>query len=179
MRRSISVESTKQPSIKEFKSPKAKIPLQIIVRSIFNTHCTIFSIFRSISKTKLNSYRLIFQEDNTVIFNFNLVSFLQSGNKKGSFLTRESQTLEKLAEMTKGKSESKTGTTAKNTNNFVFAAVTPPKKASEDQNQKKKKPNKSHHQGPAQKKQKFDRTLDENSKNSTIFGLLQTTLFSE
>lgn len=35
MRRSISVESTKQPSIKEFKSPKAKIPLQIIVRSIF------------------------------------------------------------------------------------------------------------------------------------------------
>ena len=49
MRRSISVESTKQPSIKEFKSPKAKIPLQIIVRSIFNTHCTIFSIFRSIS----------------------------------------------------------------------------------------------------------------------------------
>ena len=74
--------------------------------------------------------------------------------------------------MTKGKSESKTGTTAKNTNNFVFAAVTPPKKAYEDQNQKKKKPNKSHHQGPAQKKQKFDRTLDENSKNSTIFGLL-------
>jgi len=73
--------------------------------------------------------------------------------------------------MTKGKSESKTGTTAKNTNNFVFAAVTPPKKASEDQ-QKKKKSNKSHQQGPALKKQKFDRTLDENSKNSTIFGLL-------
>ena len=60
MRRSISVESTKQPSIKEFKSPKAKIPLQIIVRSIFNTHCTIFSIFKSISRKKLNSYRLIF-----------------------------------------------------------------------------------------------------------------------
>merc|ERR1712029_350261 len=56
----ISVESTKQPSIKEFKSPKAKIPLQII-----------------------------------------------SGNKKGSFLTRESQTLEKLAEMTKGKANPK------------------------------------------------------------------------
>ena len=72
--------------------------------------------------------------------------------------------------MTKGKSESKTGTTAKNTNNFVFAAVTPPKKASEKST--KKKSNKSHEQGPAQKKQKFDRTLDENSQNGTIFGLL-------
>ena len=70
--------------------------------------------------------------------------------------------------MTKGKSESKTGTTAKNTNNFVFAAVSPPK---EKEPSRKKKSNKSHQQGPAEKKPKFDRTLDENSQN-TIFGLL-------
>ena len=54
---------------------------------------------------------------------------MQSGNQKGSFLSRESGTLEKLAEMTRGKSEAKTGSTAKNTNNFVFAAVSPPPKS--------------------------------------------------
>merc|ERR1712083_1294511 len=58
-----------------------------------------------------------------------------SGNQKGSFLSRESGTLEKLAEMTRGKSEAKTGSTAKNTNNFVFAAVSPPPKAGKNNEQ--------------------------------------------
>ena len=100
---------------------------------------------------------------------------MQSGNQKGSFLSRESQTLEKLAEMTKSKSESKTGTTAKNTNNFVFAALSPPPKNSHESNggdaQEKRKKSSTQTKGPQKKKQKFDRTLDENSQN-TIFGLL-------
>ena len=59
MRRSISVESTKQPSIKEFKSPKAKIPLQIIVRSIFNPLDYLqknFRIFSFFSEKKIGSF---------------------------------------------------------------------------------------------------------------------------
>lgn len=100
---------------------------------------------------------------------------MQSGNnQKGSFLSRESETLEKLAEMTKGKSEAKTGTTAKNTNNFVFAAVSPPPKNNEDtsratgEQHKRKKKNAT---APTSKRAKVDRTLDENSQ-TTIFGLL-------
>merc|ERR1712083_1186289 len=58
-----------------------------------------------------------------------------SGNQKGSFLSRESGTLEKLAEITRGKSEAKTGSTAKNTNNFVFAAVSPPPKSGKNNEQ--------------------------------------------
>merc|ERR1712029_145490 len=111
-----------------------------------------------------------------------------SGNQKGSFLSRESGTLEKLAEMTRGKSEAKTGSTAKNTNNFVFAAVSPPPKSgnnneqvqtggTENQKQKQGKKNKSksnqHHQsGPAQKRARVDRTLTNENSSTTIFGLL-------
>ena len=101
--------------------------------------------------------------------------FFQSVNKKGSFLSRENETLEKLAEMTKSKSESKTGVTAKNTNNFVFA-IKSPSKGEEDKSGlietkskvSKSKPKSSHNLGPPQKKQKVNRTL-ENSHN-TIFG---------
>ena len=103
-------------------------------------------------------------------------------------MSRESGTLEKLAEMTRGKSEAKTGSTAKNTNNFVFAAVSPPPKSgnyknneqaetgAENQNQnqgKQGKKNKSKHQsGPAQKRARVDRTLTEENGSTTIFGLL-------
>ena len=104
-------------------------------------------------------------------------------------MSRESGTLEKLAEMTRGKSEAKTGSTAKNTNNFVFAAVSPPPKSgnyknneqaaettgAENQNQGKKnksKSNKNHQAGPAQKRARVDRTLTEENGSSTIFGLL-------
>jgi len=107
-----------------------------------------------------------------------------SGNQKGSFLSRESGTLEKLAEMTRGKSEAKTGSTAKNTNNFVFAAVSPPPKSAgknneEDEKQEtssrgKKNKSKSSHQsgGPAQKRARMDRTLTKENSQTTIFGLL-------
>ena len=67
--------------------------------------------------------------DWSLTFFFLFLFRMQSGNQKGSFLSRESGTLEKLAEMTRGKSEAKTGSTAKNTNNFVFAAVSPPPKS--------------------------------------------------
>ena len=103
-------------------------------------------------------------------------------------MSRESGTLEKLAEMTRGKSEAKTGSTAKNTNNFVFAAVSPPPKSgnyknneqaaegAENQNQgkqgKKNKSKKNHQSGPAQKRARVDRTLTEENGSSTIFGLL-------
>merc|ERR1712150_115353 len=99
-----------------------------------------------------------------------------SGNKKGSFLSREEETLEKLAEMTRNKSEAKTGVTAKNTNNFVFTAKSPSKTELMDENKSnetKKSKSKAtiHKQGPPQKKAKVSRTLDENSQN-TIFGLI-------
>lgn len=115
------------PKAKDFKSPKAKMPLQ-----------------------------------------------LMSGNQRGSFLSRCSGSLEKLAEMTKGKSESHAGTTAKNTNNFVFAAISPSKTNVGKQETKANKSirNKSSSKRePATKKVKIDRTLDENSDH-TIFGLM-------
>ena len=99
-------------------------------------------------------------------------------------MSRESGTLEKLAEMTRGKSEAKTGSTAKNTNNFVFAAVSPPPKSGKNNEQettgaenqmqgKQGKKNKSKHQsGPAQKRARVDRTLTEENGSTTIFGLL-------
>ena len=92
-------------------------------------------------------------------------------------MSREEETLEKLAEMTRNKSEAKTGVTAKNTNNFVFTAKSPSKTEviDEENNSKETKKSKSkatiHKQGPPQKKAKVSRTLDENSQN-TIFGLI-------
>merc|ERR1711981_1374903 len=47
---------------------------------------------------------------------------------RGSFLSRGSSILEKLAEMTKSSSEARTGSGAKNTKNFVFALLSPEKK---------------------------------------------------
>ena len=94
-------------------------------------------------------------------------------------MSREDETLEKLAEMTKNKSESKTGATAKNTNNFVFAAKSP-SKVHEGKSEliepkskaSKAKSNASHKQGPPQKKPRVNRVLDENSSN-TIFGQIK------
>jgi hypothetical protein len=51
----------------------------------------------------------------------------QTGNKRGSFLSRDSSTLEKLAEMTKSASSTKSGSGAKNSKNFIFAVLSPPK----------------------------------------------------
>ena len=127
---------------KDFKSPKGKLPLQIVSNN--------------------------------------------SSNVRGSFLSRCSSTLEKLAEMTKSASEARTGSGAKNSRNFVFALLSPEKakadshdKESNDlscqtkQNSKGKGKTKSHNISHAQdaKKFKIDRSIDENSSD-TIFGLL-------
>ena len=113
---------------------------------------------------------------------------MQSGNQKGSFLGRESGTLEKLEEMTRSKSEAKTGSTAKNTNNFVFAAVSPPPKmatgkknneqaetastVAQSKSSRKSKSKNNHQSGPAQKRARVDRALTDENSQTTIFGLL-------
>ncbi len=94
--------------------------------------------------------------------------------------------LQRLAEMTKGKGEAKSGSTAKHSNNFVFTVKSPPKDASTEasanegaednkrqtRNSKKHKSFHGKSGGPSAKRAKIDRTLDENSSD-TIFGLLQ------
>merc|ERR1711994_982893 len=47
------------------------------------------------------------------------------GGVRGSFLGRGSADLKKIAEMTKTASEARTGSGAKKSNNFVFAAISP------------------------------------------------------
>lgn len=46
-------------------------------------------------------------------------------------MSRNTATLDKLAAMTKGKSDGRSGSGAKNTNKFVFASVSPAKPAAE------------------------------------------------
>ncbi len=49
---------------------------------------------------------------------------MQSNNQRGSFLSRASDALDRLAEMTKGKHETRTGSGANSGSaNFVFASV--------------------------------------------------------
>ena len=120
---------------KEFKSPKGRLPLQIV------------------SSNSVSSVR-------------------------GSFLSRGSSQLEKLAEMTKSSSETRTGTGAKKSSNFVFAILSP--KKSKKANDTEPMPSisaepeklKSKAKGPGKpdsKKIKIDRSIDENSSD-TIFG---------
>ena len=95
--------------------------------------------------------------------------------QRGSFLSRDEKILDRLAEITKGTENQKTGTGAKNTNNFVFAALSPDKKASgagEPNNERKRGARKppANAKIPA-KKPKINRTIDENSRD-TIFGLM-------
>lgn len=95
----------------------------------------------------------------------------QSSNQRGSFLSRTSAKLDKLAELTKSKSDGATGSTAKKSRNFVFAALSP-EKGSEDRVVEEVKTKKKKSVQPAPKKAKMDsRTLDENSMD-TIFGLM-------
>ena len=107
-------------------------------------------------------------------------TFFQTGNKRGSFLSRDSSTLEKLAEMTKGTSSSKAGSGPKNSKNFIFAIVSPPKVAAEESSEssssmetkekrKKSSAAKKSLSEPLSKKLKMDRSIDENSRD-TIFG---------
>ena len=96
----------------------------------------------------------------------------QTGNKRGSFLSRDSSTLEKLAEMTKGTGAVKAGSGPKNSKNFIFAVLSPPKEEAAapvlEAKEKRKKSSKNLNE-PLSKKAKVDRSIDENSSN-TIFG---------
>jgi hypothetical protein len=80
--------------------------------------------------------------------------------------------------MTKGKSESRMGATAKQSNKFVFTAISPSKieggdvTSTENNRPMKTKTKASHKSGPPAKKTRKDRTLDESSQN-TIFGLME------
>jgi len=106
--------------------------------------------------------------------NFVHLSF-QSVNQRGSFLSRNSDTLERIAELTKGSCESRTGTGAKNTKNFVFAALSPDKGVEDHESQKKTKAPRKRtaaalaSDGEEVKQPKLPRTIDENSVD-TIFG---------
>ena len=120
---------------KEFKSPKGRLPLQIV-------------------------------SSNPV------------GSVRGSFLSRCSSQLEKLAEMTKSSSENRTGTGAKKSRNFVFAVLSPEKSKNTKDTEPmpttsampEKLKSKSKGVGkPDSKKIKIDRSIDENSSD-TIFG---------
>ncbi|TRY75331.1 hypothetical protein TCAL_01352 [Tigriopus californicus] len=96
-----------------------------------------------------------------------------SKNQRGSFLSRNTKTLNRLAEITKGKSEARNGTGAKNTKNFVFAALSP-KKVADQRDVESKEPTKAQSRrsvAPQMKKPKVVRSIDENSAN-TIFGFM-------
>ena len=101
---------------------------------------------------------------------------LQTSNQRGSFLGREAATLERLAEMTKGVDNQRSGTGAKkNTKNFVFTTVSPTKVRPED-DEDEKSTSKRKKTTPivnpkGAKKPKVVRSIDENSSN-TIFGKL-------
>ena len=98
---------------------------------------------------------------------------LQNGVMRGSFLARDADALSRLEKFNKHKEE-KVGVGAKG-RNFVFAAISPPKEKEtlEDEEQEKEKGRKtSHTKGPAPKKPKLNRNLDENSRRGTIFNLL-------
>jgi len=123
---------------KEFKSPKGRLPLQIV-------------------------------SSNPV------------GSVRGSFLSRCSSQLEKLAEMTKSSSENRTGTGAKKSRNFVFAVLSPEKSKNTKDTEPmpttsavpEKLKSKSKGVGkPDSKKIKIDRSIDENSSD-TIFGHME------
>jgi len=116
-----------------------------------------------------------------LMFLFHFYLF-QTGNKRGSFLARDSSTLEKLAEMTKGTSSTKAGSGPKHSKNFIFAALSPPKAAAEESSEasstssskeatekRKKSSAKKSLSEPLNKKLKMDRSIDENSRD-TIFG---------
>ena len=87
---------------------------------------------------------------------------------RGSFIARGEQSLDKIAQFNKVKDD-KVGSGVKGTN-FVFAPVSPAKDVVQDDESVKRK-TRSSKSGPPAKKQKTNRTLDENTKG-TIFNLL-------
>ena len=96
---------------------------------------------------------------------------ITSSIQRGSFLSRDEKILDRLAEMTKGTENQKTGSGAKNTNNFVFAALSPGKQAKGEVPNERKRGAKTTNNKIPMKKAKINRTIDENSRD-TIFGFM-------
>jgi hypothetical protein len=89
-------------------------------------------------------------------------------------LSRKIEELQKLAQLTKGKGDASTGSGPKNTKNFVFASVSPGKVSSEasaDASASHEKAKNRQKKEPPAKKQKFNRTLNDDSMD-TIFGFM-------
>ncbi|XP_021964456.1 claspin [Folsomia candida] len=94
--------------------------------------------------------------------------------KRGSFLSRGSPSLTRLAEITKlnvPKANDITSNVKNNSRNFVFSVITPPDQASKQNNKAAKRP--AHSQGAQPKKfVKMDRSfsnMDDSSKDASIF----------
>jgi len=122
-----------------------------------------FTKCKSPLQTRVSQYNFI------RLFKLLIVNYyFQSVNQRGSFLTRAEDTLKRIAEMTKGSVEGKTGTGAKNTHNFVFAALSPGKKEAEKVARKRKMQRPKDDEGSF-KKPRLPRAIDENSSD-TIFG---------
>ena len=80
--------------------------------------------------------------------------------------------------MTKAKNEGRTGSGAKNTKNFVFAALSPAKKENDKNEEEAEAPAKTKKRAKSSsgnqqmtKRTKVDRAIDENSMD-TIFGFM-------
>ena len=95
-----------------------------------------------------------------------IIILLQGKTVRGSFIARGEKSLDKIAQFNKVKDD-RVGSGVKG-HNFVFAPVSPPKDVDQEEGAKRRPKAK---QGPPAKKQKVNRTLDENAKG-TIFNLL-------
>ena len=148
---------------------------------------TLISIAKDIGDTNSNTSKdmKITKERNPL----QIVSNNTSLGVRGSFLSRCSSDLEKLAEMTKSTSENRSGTGAKNTKNFVFALLSP-EKSKKDKNEmgdpsaipsadseatkltsKRASKSRNMKNAPDAKKIKIDRSISENCSDS-IFSLM-------
>lgn len=108
-----------------------------------------------------------------ISINNNLLFIPQSSNSRGSFLSRDVSTLDKIAEMTKNTSSTKSGSSAKSSRNFAFAILSPPKQSDpadivHELGKEKRKKSTKNLLLPQTKKAKIDRSINENS-NDTIF----------
>ena len=148
---------------------------------------TLMSIAKDIGDSNSNTSKEIkkTRERNPLQIVSNNTSF----GVRGSFLSRCSSDLEKLAEMTKSTTENRSGSGAKNTKNFVFALLSP-EKSKKNKNEtvdsnairstdsdvaqiesKRTTKNSNINRAPDSKKIKIDRSISENCSDS-IFSLM-------
>ena len=148
---------------------------------------TLMSIAKDIGDSNSNTSKEIkkTRERNPLQMVSNNTSF----GVRGSFLSRCSSDLEKLAEMTKSTTENRSGSGAKNTKNFVFALLSP-EKSKKNKNEtlgsnairstdsdvaqiesKRTTKNSNIDRAPDSKKIKIDRSISENCSDS-IFSLM-------